>query len=117
MEAKELAPERTPQTAMKAMLIRGCLRVRSTRGSSRSRKWWWSMAGASLGMIATVGVRVMGFVMRPCCTPAISSQAMSVRYLDAAALGVNAGDLNRGLCQLARPALQFTTSDGDRWYL
>jgi hypothetical protein len=31
--------------------------------------------------------------------------------------GVNAGDLNRGLCQLARPALQFTTSDGDRWYL
>jgi hypothetical protein len=31
--------------------------------------------------------------------------------------GVSAGDLNRGLCQLARPALQFTTSDGDRWYL
>src|SRR6185295_12804205 len=31
--------------------------------------------------------------------------------------GVSAGDLNRGLCRLARPALQFTTSDGDRWYL
>src|SRR4051812_28087997 len=31
--------------------------------------------------------------------------------------GVSAGDLNRGLCKLARPALQFTTSDGDRWYL
>jgi hypothetical protein len=31
--------------------------------------------------------------------------------------GVGAGDLNRGLCKLARPALQFTTSDGDRWYL
>src|SRR4051812_26165802 len=31
--------------------------------------------------------------------------------------GVSSGDLNRGLCRLARPALQFTTSDGDRWYL
>jgi hypothetical protein len=31
--------------------------------------------------------------------------------------GVSAGDLNRGLCKLARPALQFSTSDGDRWYL
>jgi hypothetical protein len=31
--------------------------------------------------------------------------------------GVSAGELNRGLCRLARPALQFTTSDGDRWYL
>jgi hypothetical protein len=30
---------------------------------------------------------------------------------------VSAGDLNRGLCQLARPAVQFSTSDGDRWYL
>ena len=30
---------------------------------------------------------------------------------------MSAGDLNRGLCKLARPALQFTTSDGDRWYL
>ena len=30
---------------------------------------------------------------------------------------VNAGDPNRGLCQLARPALQFSTSDGDRWFL
>lgn len=30
---------------------------------------------------------------------------------------VSAKDLNRGLCELARPALQFTTSDGDRWYL
>jgi predicted transposase YbfD/YdcC len=34
MAAKELAPERTPQTAMKAMLISGCLRVRSTWGRS-----------------------------------------------------------------------------------
>jgi hypothetical protein len=31
--------------------------------------------------------------------------------------GVSAGDLNRGLCKLSRPALQFTTSDGERWYL
>ena len=31
--------------------------------------------------------------------------------------GVGANELNRGLCKLARPALQFTTSDGDRWYL
>jgi hypothetical protein len=31
--------------------------------------------------------------------------------------GVSASDLNRGLCRLARPALQFTTSDGDRWYV
>ncbi len=31
--------------------------------------------------------------------------------------GVSASDLNRGLCRLARPALQFSTSDGDRWYL
>ncbi len=31
--------------------------------------------------------------------------------------GVSASDLNRGLCKLARPALQFTTSDGERWYL
>src|SRR5262249_49926507 len=31
--------------------------------------------------------------------------------------GVSSADLNRGLCRLARPALQFTTSDGDRWYL
>jgi hypothetical protein len=31
--------------------------------------------------------------------------------------GASAIDLNRGLCKLARPALQFTTSDGDRWYL
>ena len=31
--------------------------------------------------------------------------------------GVSAGDLNRGLCKLARPALQFSTSDGDRWFL
>jgi hypothetical protein len=31
--------------------------------------------------------------------------------------GVGGDDLNRGLCELARPGLQFTTSDGDRWYL
>ena len=31
--------------------------------------------------------------------------------------GVSAADLNRGLCKLARPAVQFTTSDGSRWYL
>jgi hypothetical protein len=31
--------------------------------------------------------------------------------------GVSVGDLNRGLCKLGRPALQLTTSDGDRWYL
>ncbi len=31
--------------------------------------------------------------------------------------GVNADSLNKGLCRLARPALQFTTSDGSRWYL
>jgi hypothetical protein len=31
--------------------------------------------------------------------------------------GVSSSDLNRGLCKLARPALQFSTSDGERWYL
>ena len=31
--------------------------------------------------------------------------------------GVSAQKLNEGLCQLARPGLQFTTSDGDRWIL
>ncbi|WP_152050008.1 hypothetical protein [Tautonia marina] len=31
--------------------------------------------------------------------------------------GVGGSDLNKGLCRLARPALQFTTSDGDRWVL
>ncbi len=31
--------------------------------------------------------------------------------------GVSGGDLNKGLCRLARPALQFTTSDGSRWHL
>src|SRR5262245_33410559 len=30
---------------------------------------------------------------------------------------VGADALNRGLCKVARPGLQFTTSDGDRWYL
>ena len=29
--------------------------------------------------------------------------------------GVRAKDLNKGLCRLARPGLQFTTCDGDRW--
>jgi hypothetical protein len=31
--------------------------------------------------------------------------------------GISAADLNRALCRLARPALQFSTSDGERWYL
>ena len=31
--------------------------------------------------------------------------------------GVRAKDLNQGLCRLARPGLQFTTCDGDRWIL
>ncbi len=31
--------------------------------------------------------------------------------------GVTGKDLNKGLCQLAKPGLQFTTSDGERWYL
>jgi len=31
--------------------------------------------------------------------------------------GVSPADLNRGLCQLAQPALQFTSSDGSRWYM
>lgn len=31
--------------------------------------------------------------------------------------GVGASDLLKGLCELGRPALQFTTSDGCRWHL
>jgi hypothetical protein len=31
--------------------------------------------------------------------------------------GVGANDLVKGLTQLGKPGLQFTTSDGDRWYL
>jgi hypothetical protein len=31
--------------------------------------------------------------------------------------GVAGSDLNAGLCELGRAGLQFTTSDGDRWYL
>lgn len=31
--------------------------------------------------------------------------------------GVAGDALNKGLCRLARPALQFTTADADRWYL
>lgn len=31
--------------------------------------------------------------------------------------GVAGSDLNKGLCRIARPALQFTTSDGCRWFV
>src|SRR5262249_57022739 len=60
MAAKELAPESTPQTAMKTTLIRGCLRVRSTRGSLRSRKWWWNAADPSLAMGRSPGRSLSG---------------------------------------------------------
>ena len=52
MAANELAPERTPQTAMKTMLIRGCFRVRSTRGSLRFLKCSWKAAGSRTGIMA-----------------------------------------------------------------
>src|SRR4051812_33414400 len=60
MEAKELAPDRTPQTAMKTMLIRGCLRVRSTRGSWRSWKWSWKAAESLLVMGRVRGGQAVG---------------------------------------------------------
>jgi hypothetical protein len=69
---------------------------------------------------------VMSEVIRPACpgpecTP-VGDQLDLHEYggwtwFTTSVWGVSAADLNRGLCRLARPALQFTTSDGDRWYL
>jgi hypothetical protein len=69
---------------------------------------------------------VMSEVIRPACAgsecPPVGDQ-LDVHehggwsWFTTSVWGVSAGDLNRGLCKLARPALQFTTSDGDRWYL
>jgi hypothetical protein len=64
-------------------------------------------------------------IQPPCttseCTPAGDSLDIQEHggwtWFTTSLRGVSADALNRGLCQLARPALQFTTSDGDRWYL
>src|SRR5512143_1459826 len=85
--AKELAPDSTPQTAMKTMLISGCLRVRSTRGSLRSWKWSWKAAGPSPGMIGSVGVRLRSLGDDTPLYAGAFPQATSDLYLDAAALG------------------------------
>src|SRR5439155_23638439 len=57
----------------------------------------------------------------PECTPAGDQLQLNEHggwtWFTTSVWGVSAGDLNRGLCKLARPAHQFTTSDGDRWYL
>jgi hypothetical protein len=69
---------------------------------------------------------VMSEVLRPAC-PGPECQPIGDQlelhehsgwtWFTTSVWGVSAGDLNRGLCQVARPALQFTTSDGERWYL
>src|SRR5512135_1289255 len=84
--AKELAPDSAPQTAMKTMLISGCLRVRSTRGSLRSWKWSWKAAGPSPGMIGSVGVRLRSLGDDTPLYAGAFPQATSDPYLDAAAL-------------------------------
>src|SRR5512142_3174647 len=84
--AKELAPDSTPQTAMKTMLISGCLRVRSTRGSLRSWKWSWKAAGPSPGMIGSVGVRWRRLGDDTPLYAGAFPQATSDLYLDAVAL-------------------------------
>jgi hypothetical protein len=69
---------------------------------------------------------VMSEVLRPACPGpecAPAGDQLEIHqhggwtWFGTSVWGVSAGDLNRGLCKLARPALQFTTSDGDRWYL
>lgn len=70
---------------------------------------------------------VMSDVIKPACPPGEDCTPVGDQlqihehngwtWFTTSVWGVSAGDLNRGLCRLARPALQFTTSDGDRWYL
>ncbi|MBX9584188.1 MAG: hypothetical protein K2X87_28140 [Gemmataceae bacterium] len=70
---------------------------------------------------------VFAEVIKPPCPPQDGECAVPVRvetaehngwvWFTTSVWGVSAADLNRGLCRLARPGLQFTTSDGDRWYL
>jgi hypothetical protein len=69
---------------------------------------------------------VMSEVLRPACTgpdcTPVGDQLELYEHngwlwFSTSVWGVSPGDLNRGLCRLARPAVQFTTSDGDRWYL
>src|SRR5262249_61457979 len=69
---------------------------------------------------------VMSEVIRPACpgpecTPVGDALQLHEHngwtWFTTSVWGVSASDLNRGLCRLARPALQFSTSDGDRWYL
>jgi hypothetical protein len=69
---------------------------------------------------------VMSEVIRPACAGAECAPVgdqLEIHlhegwtWFSTSVWGVSAGDLNRGLCKLGRPALQFTTSDGDRWYL
>jgi hypothetical protein len=69
---------------------------------------------------------VMGDVLRPACAGAECApvgEALEIHehngwtWFVTSVWGVSAADLNRGLCRLARPAVQFTTSDAERWYL
>jgi hypothetical protein len=70
---------------------------------------------------------VMSEVIRPVCANAEEcrpvGELLSIEehngwtWFRTSVWGVSAAELNRGLCQLARPALQFTTCDADRWYL
>jgi hypothetical protein len=69
---------------------------------------------------------VMSEVIRPACAGtecAPVGDELEIQehggwaWFNTSVWGVSASDLNRGLCRLGRPALQFTTSDGDRWYL
>src|SRR6516225_5673554 len=82
----ELAPERTPQTAMKTRLISGCLRVRSTRGSWRSWKCRWKDAApflaidcSSSGQSGSLPILTLFYKIKP-------PQATEHPHLDAAAL-------------------------------
>jgi hypothetical protein len=70
---------------------------------------------------------VMSEVIRPVCANAEEcrpvGELLSIEehdgwtWFSTSVWGVSAGELNRGLCRLARPGLQFTTCDADRWYL
>src|SRR5947209_3171396 len=70
--------------AMKTILIRGCLRVRSTRGSWRSWKWSWNEADALRAMMT---IRQGQSVSSPNAWPWLYNGALAQstghRYFDA----------------------------------
>src|SRR4051812_5244739 len=69
---------------MKTILIRGCLRVRSTRGSLRSWKWSWNEADALRAMMT---IRQGQSVSSPNAWPWLYNGALAQstghRYFDA----------------------------------